>query len=53
MTIIRDLLRFLRRRDSESAFLLIMELMQWLTVPHLVELSDYAKAIKENRGRVK
>lgn len=49
--LVRDCLRFLWRRDSESAFALIIDLAWDLTRKDLVDCRDYLDSVGEYRER--
>lgn len=48
---IRDLLKFLYRRDSESAAVLIIHVACYLSIKDMHDMSNYLKSYAENRER--
>lgn len=46
---LRDVFRFLWRRDSESACCLMIGLCEFLSSRDLVEMREYCEALEENR----
>lgn len=48
---LRDLLRFLWRRDSESASVLIIQLAEYLTIHDMRDMGEYLKSYVHNRER--
>ena len=46
---LRDLIRFLWRHDSESASVIIIHLAEFLTIPDMNEMGEYLKSYAANR----
>ena len=47
-SVIKDFLRFVWRRDSESACIMIIGLSWWLDDADCGQLADYMQALREN-----
>lgn len=46
---IRDLLKFLWRRDSESASLVIIHVACYMSIKDMGDMAEYLKSYAENR----
>ena len=50
MTLFWDLLAFIRKKDSESATILLMDLTDYMNIRDLMHMSDYLRSLAGHRS---